>query len=246
MSERRAPVVGVPCFEAERAGSRRPLVGNNLAYVQALTAAGAAPVLIPPGLDDQALRAICGRLDGLLLTGGADVDPALYGEERQPFCQEPEPERDRLELAMVARALEDDLPVLGICRGMQTLNVALGGDLYQDIEAQEPGKMRHALSDLPRDHRAHEVTLEPGSRLAKIVGAERVAVNSLHHQAVRRVGNGARVVAWATDGVAEGMEAPEHRFVVAVQYHPEELAPTDEASRRLFAAFVAACREGEA
>jgi putative glutamine amidotransferase len=199
--------------------------------------------MIPPGLDANALDALCMRLDGLLLTGGADLDPALYGEQRMPESGDVEPERDELELAMTRTALARDLPILGICRGMQALNVACGGTLYQDIATQLPDTELHDWHKLPRNHLAHNVTVEPGSRLSEILGAQELRVNSLHHQAVRRPGAGLRIVARAADGVAEGLEAPGRRFALAVQYHPEELVETDALSRRLFDAFTQACRE---
>jgi putative glutamine amidotransferase len=237
------PIVGIPCYSGERAGSGRPFYGNNQSYARALTGAGLAPLLIPP-MDETALAAVCARLDGLLLSGGADVEPELYGEERQAFCGPVEPERDALELALTRMALERDLPTLGICRGMQVLNVARGGTLYQDIAAQLPEARQHAMGHLPRATRTHEALVERGSRLGTILGADRIAVNSLHHQAVREPGAGVRLVARADDGVAEGLELPEYRFMMAVQYHPEELVETDELSRRLFAAFARACQEG--
>ncbi len=237
------PVVGIPCYTGERAGSGRLFYGNNQSYAQALIGVGLAPLLIPP-MDDAALESVCARLDGLLLSGGEDLDPARYGEERLPVCGPLEPERDAMELALTRMALARDLPTLGICRGMQTLNVARGGTLYQDLEAQRPESHPHAMGHLPRSARTHEVVVEPGSRLMEILGAERLAVNSLHHQAVREPGADVRIVARADDGVAEGMELPAYRFALAVQYHPEELFETDELSRRLFAAFARACREG--
>lgn len=239
-----APLVGTPCYEARLTRTERPVYANNQSYIRALIAAGATPLLIPPGLDDAALEAVCARLDGLLLTGGADLDPALYGEERLSICGEIEPERDALELAITRMALARDLPTFGICRGMQTLNVACGGALYQDITAQRPGAFEHAQTALGRSHRAHAISVAHDSRLGAILGAERVEVNSLHHQAVSRPGAGVRIVAQAEDGVAEAMELEGRRFALAVQYHPEELVETDPYSRRLFAAFVAACREG--
>ncbi len=244
MREAQTPLIGVPCYSAERAGGRRPIYGNNQTYIRALIDAGAAPLMIPPGLDLPALEMLCARLDGLLLTGGADIDPARYGEERLPLCGEPEPERDELELTLTHLALERDLPTLGICRGMQTLNVACGGTLYQDLASQRPQVAQHEHGDSPRSYLAHTIAIERGSRLGEILGVAEARVNSLHHQAVKQPGAGAQVVAWAADGVAEGMEAPDHRFVVAVQYHPEELVATDALSRRLFAAFAQACREG--
>jgi putative glutamine amidotransferase len=194
-------------------------------------------------LDSSALEAVCAGLDGLLLTGGADIDPARYGEARLPECGEVEPERDELELALTGMALDRDLPTLGICRGMQVLNVATGGALYQDIATQRPESAPHAHITTPRDYRAHSVAVERASRLGEILGASEIQVNSLHHQAVKLPGAGARIVAWSSDGIAEAMELSDKRFAVAVQYHPEELVATDALSRRLFAAFTQACRE---
>jgi putative glutamine amidotransferase len=236
-----AVAVGVPCFGAERAGSRRPLYGNNQTYIRALIAAGLTPLMIPPGLDSATLESLCARLDGLLLTGGVDIDPALYGEERLPACGEIDPERDTLELSLTRMALARDLPTFGICRGMQTLNVACGGALYQDINSQRPRALAHQQSE--RTYLAHTVMVERESHLRELLGVDELQVNSLHHQSVSRPGEGVRIVGWAPDGVAEALELPAQRFAIAVQYHPEELVESDALSRRLFSAFAQACRE---
>lgn len=237
------PIIGIPCFTAERADTHRPIYGNNQAYVRAVERAGGVPVLIPPLPDESSMRAICDRLDGLLLTGGEDVDPDLYGEQPLPECGVADRQRDELELAFTRWALDADTPLLGICRGMQLLNIACGGSLYQDLGTQQPQTQQHAQVHHPRSHRAHDIHILPGSRLASILDTSRHSVNSLHHQAVNRLGDGVRIVAWSPDDVAEAMELPAYAFALAVQYHPEELEPTDEASRRLFSAFVAACSE---
>lgn len=245
MSESRGmgfPLIGVPCYSGELTGSHRPIYGNNRAYIHALIAAGVTPLLIPPELDASALEGLCAQLDGLLLAGGADIDPAHYGEQRSSACGDVEPDRDELELALTRMALDRDLPTLGICRGLQVLNVACGGTLYQDIATGRPDAQLHDQHHLRRDYLAHSITVERGSRLGEILGVTETRVNSLHHQAVDRPGNGLRVVARAEDGLPEGIEAPDRRFAVAVQYHPEELAETDALSRRLFAAFAEACR----
>lgn len=235
------PIIGIPCFAAERAGTRRPIFGNNQTYVRAIEQAGGAPVLIPLLENSESVAAIRARLDGLLLTGGGDLSPALYGEARLPECGEIEPERDATEIELTRWALDAGTPILGVCRGMQLLNVARGGTLYQDIVTQHPGSPRHDIIDQPRTHRAHGISLHPDARLAAILGTRAPHVNSLHHQAVKDPGEAVEIVGWSEDGIAEAMEVQGHRFALAVQYHPEELAPTDEASRRLFAAFVAAC-----
>ncbi|HUY76623.1 MAG TPA: gamma-glutamyl-gamma-aminobutyrate hydrolase family protein [Ktedonobacterales bacterium] len=241
-----APLIGIPCYATHHAKSQRPLYANNRAYAQAVVWAGGIPLFIPPQ-DDDALDDICAtlceRLDGLLLSGGADIDPAFYGEERLPVCEETEPERDRLELALTRQALAQGTPIFGICRGMQLLNVACGGALYQDLPTQAPESQRHTWGDKDhsRDYRAHSIEVAPGSRLAALLGAHAHSVNSLHHQAVSRPGDGLAITAWAPDGVAEGLELRDHPYALAVQFHPEELAPTDPASHALFVAFVEAC-----
>jgi putative glutamine amidotransferase len=237
------PIIGIPCYSALRAYSARPLYGNNRAYVRAVERAGGVPVLIPPLTDEASLEALCARLDGLLLSGGVDIAPAHYGEEPIPECQADEPERDALELALGRWALKHDLPVLGICRGMQLLSVAAGGALYQDIATQQPEAQKHDHSSQPRDALTHSIQVRADSTLAKILGVTKHEVNSLHHQGVRDPGAGAQIVAQAPDGIAEGMEFSGHPFAVAVQFHPEELEQTDKVSRRLFAAFVQASEQ---
>lgn len=237
------PIIGIPCFPLVRSDTGRPIYASNQAYVQAVMHAGGVPILIPPVPGVEALPAIQAILDGLLLTGGADLDPALYGEAPLPETKSPEPLRDATELAITRWALDKRLPVLGICRGMQLLNVACGGSLYQDIPTQRPGAFDHEQLGQARTHIAHEVSPEPGSLLAGILGEQHAGVNSFHHQAVRRIGQGLRVTAVAEDGVSEAIEIPDLPFVLAVQYHPEELESNDAASHRLFLAFVQASAE---
>jgi len=164
-------------------------------------------------------------LDGLVLAGGNDVDPALYGEPRGPRTEEPDPLRDARESALLREAIERDLPVLAICRGLQLLNVARGGTLLQHVEGHSLRKVRDA----------HTVEIAAGSRLEAILGTREYVVNSRHHQCAGRIAPGLLVTATAPDGVVEGLELPGRRFVVAVQWHPE--ARTDGPDARLFAAF---------
>jgi putative glutamine amidotransferase len=237
------PIIGIPCYVATRAGSDISLYANNASYVDAVEQAGGIPLLIPPLADDESLATIYARLDGLLLSGGGDVDPAHYGQERLPTCQEPESARDLVELALARRAVAAQLPILGICRGQQLLNVALGGTLYQDLATERPEASQHDRHDRERDYRAHEIAIAPSSRLGEILGTTSHPVNSLHHQAVHQLGEGMRIVAQAEDGVVEAVELDGHPFALAVQFHPEELVASDEPSRRLFAAFVTACQK---
>jgi putative glutamine amidotransferase len=241
------PVIGIPCSSARRGDSRPAAYGNNQSYIHAVQRAGGVPLLIPPYQDAGALEAICSRLDGLLLSGGCDIDPARYGEEPIAACQEPQPERDELELALAAWALDAAVPILGICRGMQLLNVACGGTLVQDLATQQPEAAEHDQAAIGRTFRAHDIDLQEHSRLSEILGTTPYAVNSLHHQAVARPGECVEIVGWSPDGVAEAMEIDGHPFALAVQFHPEELESDpeqpDEPSRALFRAFVQACSE---
>lgn len=235
------PVIGIPCYAAERAGNNRPLFGNNRAYVQAVLRAGGSPVLLPPVKDDGVLESIRPRIDGLLLSGGGDIDPVYYQEDALPETDEPDTARDFTEFRLTKWALADGLPILGICRGMQVLNVALEGTLYQDIPQQVPQAARHNYAPRAGNTVAHHLRLAPGSRFASIMGTAQPDANSFHHQAVKEPGKGVEIVGWSDDGLAEALEVPAYPFVVAVQYHPEALDPSDLPSQRLFRAFVEAC-----
>jgi putative glutamine amidotransferase len=219
-------------------------------YIRTVAEAGGVPLMLPLVADDEpTARAMYDALDGILFPGGADLDPDSYGAERTPLCDRSDPPRDLLELVVVRWAMEERKPLLGVCRGLQILNVAAGGTLYQDIGAEFPGAVKHDYfpgQGHARDHLAHTVRLEAAtSLLAEIYGASEVAVNSLHHQGIARLGEGLVVTAVAADGLVEAVERPlaDEHFAVAVQWHPEALYAVDEASRRLFAAFIAASVE---
>jgi putative glutamine amidotransferase len=209
-------------------------------YVESVKRAGAEPVVLSNGDDPDAALA---RVDGLLLTGGLDVDPTLYGETPHPKT-ETAPERDRFEMPLARKAVEHDVPIFAICRGVQVLNVAAGGTLVQDIPSAVRSDVAHTI-DVPKDCLAHAVRINPGSRLASAVGPqsrlESCSVNSRHHQAVGNVAPGFVVSAVSPDGVIEGIERPGARFCVGVQWHPENFWRTGEFSG-LFAAFVEAAR----
>jgi putative glutamine amidotransferase len=214
-------------------------------YVTTLAAAGATPIMIPLLPDDaDTLRAIYDALDGVFLPGGADLDPASYGEERLPVCDKSDPPRDQVELMLTRWALEDRKPALGVCRGLQILNIAMGGTLYQDIRAQQPSYVKHDYfpgQGHEREYLAHDVRVTGPSRLADVFGVGDLRVNSLHHQGIDRLGAGLLATAVAPDGLVEGVELPsDDHFMVAVQWHPEALYTRDEPTRRLFAAFVEA------
>jgi putative glutamine amidotransferase len=233
------PIVGLPAL-AIPAGAKPARFGINQSYVNALVAAGCSPILIPPLEDDERLRAIFDRLDGIVFPGGADVAPSAYGEEAIADLNVIEAARDHAELRLAGWAFDRDLPTLGICRGQQLLNVALGGTLYQDLEAQGITGTDHSDVDgRARSSLVHRVTLDPGSKLAQLIDETSLEVNSLHHQAVKRVAAPLRVSGRAPDGVIEALESDDRRFLIAVQWHPEEL-PELPWVQRLFAGFYRA------
>ncbi|MGH2592983.1 MAG: gamma-glutamyl-gamma-aminobutyrate hydrolase family protein [Anaerolineae bacterium] len=239
------PVIGITAFGTRHSDPpHSPMVALNRRYVMAIESAGGAPLMVPPGLDEDSLRAIFARLDGLLLSGGGDVDPAHYGEAPHPALTEVSAERDRIELALARWAVDGEKPIMAICRGIQVFNVALGGSLVQDIATQVPAALQHMLDGarIPRDTIAHPVQIEPGSRLHHMLGVEQAGVNSWHHQSLKQVAPGLRVSACAPDGIVEGAELPAHRFAIGVQWHPEWLTDGQPEMRRLFEALVQAAQ----
>jgi putative glutamine amidotransferase len=213
-------------------------------YLESVRRAGGDPVEVADTHD--APEAIVARVRGVMLTGGGDVDPALYGEVSHATYEPSEPGRDVFEIALAKAAVAADIPLFAICRGMQVLNVAMGGTLIQDIPTEVAGALDHAIRE-PRFHIAHEVWVARGSKLWTIMAdkldGESLQVNSRHHQAVGRVAPGFEVSATAPDGVIEGIERPESRFCVAVQWHPENFWRTGE-FRPLFEQFLQAARSG--
>jgi len=215
-------------------------------YFLAATSVGAVPWMIPLLDDDQdTLREIYDRLDGLLLPGGVDMDPCTFGEAILPACGHIDPARDRVEIQLTRWAVDDGKPVLGLCRGLQVINVALGGTLYQDLQSQKVGAIKHdyfptAGSGYRRDHVAHDVTLAEGSRLRAAMGRPVVGVNSMHHQGIRELARPLVAAAIAPDGLVEGVESTRDQFLVGVQWHPEVFEVTDPSTRQLFEDFVAA------
>ena len=217
----------------------------NSAYVRALESAGIVPLIVPPLSSEGAAREILARVDGVVLTGGEDVEPSRYGQERLEQCGASNSGRDATEISLVRAAHELRRPLLAICRGPQLLNVALGGTLYQDIPSQVEGALDHNARD-ERASRVHPVAVEPGSRIAEAVQATSLSVNSLHHQSVRDVAPPLRVTAVAPDGVVEGIESVDDDWwVIGVQWHPEEMTDSPEQwDRGIFRAFADRLREG--
>jgi putative glutamine amidotransferase len=237
------PLIGLSCSSSARPSRNAPRFYIKQSYCHALHLAGGAPVLIPSLDDEQALLSIYARLDGLLLSGGGDIAPEHFGQARLVKLSEVDLPRDRAELFLTRQAVKDGLPVFAICRGVQALNVALGGTLYQDIPAQLPMAQRHRFyPGYARNYIGHQVWVQPASQLASIVGAGHLPVNSFHHQAVKDVAPTLRVASTAPDGVIEALEGQDASFVLGVQWHPEDLVEDDPRMLRLFEAFVTAAR----
>lgn len=230
-------VIGVVPLWDEKKDSCWMLPG----YMQGLEACGALPLVLPLTTDEGVLADALRLCDGLLLTGGHDIDPALYGQAPLPQCGVLCPARDKMEVYLLRAALAADKPVLGICRGIQLLNAVLGGTLYQDLPTQHPSDVTHVMTP-PYDRAVHTVEILPGTLLADLFGAGALAVNSYHHQAVDKAAPGLQVMAQAPDGLVEAVRLPGKAFVVAVQWHPEFSYKNDACSKALLQAFVDACR----
>ncbi len=236
------PVIGItprtiPFFHSERA---YPRYGVAIAYVRAVEVAGGLPVILPQSRDMQLLEGAFRLLDGLLLPGGMDVDPFHYGEEPFQKLQDVDPLRDETELYLAKRALAEDLPVFGVCRGEQILNVAAGGSLYQDLGSQHGSETIRHFQQFSEEWPSHTVEVAPGTMLAGIINQSRVRVNSYHHQAVKRLAPGFRVTAQAPDGIIEAIESTTHTYVLGVQWHPELLVDNLDFNLALFRRHVEA------
>jgi putative glutamine amidotransferase len=242
------PVIGISTqtlhsIDGIPEGLPQSVVMNQRYYVAAAIA-GAVPWLIPLLDDDpDTLREIYERLDGILIPGGVDMDPSTFGEEPHPRLGRVDPARDRVEMQLVRWAVEDEKPVLGLCRGLQVINVTLGGTLWQDLEAQLPDAIKHdyfPTFGFERDHLAHEVRVEKGTRLRRLLEMDRIQVNSMHHQGIRTLSPELVASAVAPDGLVEAAESPGGHFLVGVQWHPEVFELTDPHTRHVFREFIEA------
>lgn len=236
------PLIGITSsISQNKTGSTLCEVGQ--AYVHAIRRAGGLPMVIPVGVNLAELDALIGRLDGVLFTGGGDIGPQYFEGQAHPKVYGVNSERDQLEFTLLKLALQADLPLLAICRGIQVLNVGLGGSLYTHIQDQLPKAIKHDwYPDYPRHKLAHPISIPNGSKLHTIFGAEEVPVNSLHHQGIARIGQGLKVTATAPDRLVEAVEVKDARFALGVQWHPECL-PEAPAMQALFRAFIEACEE---
>lgn len=235
-----APWIGISSSYTPAQDGKFGTITVGESYVQAVYQAGGLPVVIPVGLSDQDLHDLLARLDGLLLTGGGDIDPARFSGQPHPRVYGIDERRDALEIGAAQIAVKTGKPFLGICRGIQVINVALGGTLFTDIGDQLEDPLRHDwYPDVPRNYLAHTITVTQGSLLAQVLNGEAFEVNSLHHQGVEQVAPGLVPVAYSPDHLVEALEVPGHPFGLGVQWHPEwlqEHAP----QRQLFQALVQA------
>ena len=232
------PIIAItPAFEENISGT---LIGPN--YIAALDFAGAIPMLIPITENHAIIDYYLDLCDGVLMSGGPDVDPALYGEEMLPHCGKLAPCRDKLERYVFDRALALDRPILGICRGCQVMNVLAGGSLYQDLAIDFGTDVVHRM-EKPFDREAHLMIPQSGTPLGELLGERMFPVNSIHHQAVKRLADGFDIMAVSEDGVIESIYMPSRRFVWGIQWHPEAFFAKSEDSAKILKAFVAAAAD---
>ncbi len=248
MSRHSRPLIGVTPDSEEKpvAGAGRDqVIFLREAYTRALLDAGAIPLVLPIVTSRATVQATLERLDGILITGGNfDIHPKYYGETSTATLGKVKEERTVFELEVISSALKRRLPLLGLCGGEQAINVALGGSLYQDISTEIPNAGEHQKGAL-RERSGHRIAIHEGTKLRKIVETSSLEVNTTHHQAVKRLGRNLITNATAEDGVIEGIESQDHPFVLGVQWHPERLTERDDAQKKIFAAFVQACRGEE-
>ena len=230
------PIIGlIPLYDDEK-DSYWMLPG----YMKVLEKCGALPIMLPYTTDEEELLQAYELCDGILLTGGHDVGTDVYGEEPRPQCGSPCKTRDRMEAFLLDKAIEDDKPAFGICRGIQFINAHLGGSLYQDLPTEHPSNVEHHMSS-PYDRPIHQVTVLPDTHLASIIGAGEHGVNSYHHQAVKTPSDRVNVMAVSEDGLVEAVEVKGSYFIMGVQWHPEFSYQTSEDSIRIMQAFADAC-----
>lgn len=234
------PLIGVTCGARRLDGKELTYAYRN--YLQAVTAAGGLPLLLGPDTPPTFAPEAMARLDGLLLTGGEDVDPSSYGRARREVCGPSDPLRDAFEIAALQACRVLGKPVLGICRGMQLMTVAMGGTLYQNLPTEKLSAVEHDSGQDWTAYAPHTVMVAPGSRLHGIVKADGLKVNSFHHQAAETLAGPLRACAWAPDGVIEAVETPHGVLCLGVQWHPERLYLSDAKAKALFEALVQASR----
>lgn len=240
------PIIGLPTQTVEAVAGELPKCWiMSQQYIKTLASMDGVPYLIPLLEDKNILRSIYDTLDGIFLCGGVDVAPKHYGQERLSHCGRVDEERDDTELQLLEWAKKDKKPVFGVCRGAQVINVAYGGTLYQDIAFEITGAIKHdyfpSQGQYARNLLTHAVSIDTTSRLGRTLGTHSLKVNSMHHQAIAKVGESLKPTAWAPDGVVEGLESKNGHYLLGVQWHPEELVPSDPRMSDLFKRFMGEC-----
>ncbi|MFW5985186.1 MAG: gamma-glutamyl-gamma-aminobutyrate hydrolase family protein [Halanaerobiaceae bacterium] len=225
-------VIGVTIGYSNQQETKLELHAN---YLNVIKKAGGLPVILPPQIEPEVLEQLLDKIDGLLFSGGTDVDPYYFGEEPKKGLRRVDPGRDKFEMKLVNWALEKKVPVLALCRGIQVLNIALGGTIIQHLD----GGLKHE-QDAPYSYPSHKVFLTENGYLQQVYGKTEIAVNSFHHQALQKTGSGLKVEASSSDGIVEAVSLPDHPFVVGVQWHPERMYKTEPLQLKLFQKFVRA------
>lgn len=233
------PVIGITSSHSKNRHDL-PIISLLRTYVDATIKAGGVPVIIPSELTEEGWKLLYAKLDGVIFSGGADIDPEIFNGEPHPAIHDVDKERDTLEISLMQYMVEDEKPFLAICRGFQVLNVALGGTLYTHISDQFSNEIEHDTpKEQSRNALAHEIQVQKDSRLAEILGKPILKVNSWHHQGVKDIPTRLKITAHSPDGLIEAMELPNHPFAIAVQWHPEWM-PEDAAMNALFKSFIEA------
>ena len=236
------PLIGITCSREVGGAWGKYSPGHYMDYTfdeysRAICSSGGAPVIIPVAQSRESLLTIISSIKGLILSGGPDINPRFYGEETADGIGEIDDELDRMELAIAKIAFEKNLPLFAICRGLQTLNVSLGGTLYQDINTQIPDVIKHA-PNTQKSVNTHTIRIEKQTLLFDIIKRRKIWVNGKHHQAIKDLAPGLKISAVANDGIIEAIEYPTKKFVIGVQWHPEGTWKEDTHSKKLFRAFV--------
>lgn len=229
------PIIGITCNSLDSSNS------ISSSYFSAIENAGGTSIILPNTRNDSCIMDFIGLIDGLLLAGGVDIDPLYFGEEPRPLMGKIDIDRDYFEMRLIPEALKVDMPILGVCRGIQILNVAMGGTLYQDISMSSKSILKHR-QDAPSSYATHTIDVQPESQLLKILGKSTIRTNSFHHQAIKEAAPGLFISAFARDGIIEGVESTNHTYVIGVQFHPEQMWFNNPPITNLFIRYISAAK----